>query len=240
MSDTVADLINLSLLDSGVLGVGQVASAEDTNNALTRLNWLISQWNRKRWLVYNLLNIGITSTGAESYTVGPGGDFDTPRPDRLEDGNFLRQTNTNLGNAVDYPLQLIPSKEDYNRIRLKSMGTWPSVVFYDSDFPLGFVKFWPVPQASIYELFILVKNQISTFTSLTQAINLPPENEVALAYNLQVRLRVAYRMPPDAAMIALAKDALNVMRGANIQVPTMRMPASIIGAQRAYNVFSDQ
>jgi hypothetical protein len=171
--------------------------------------------------------------------VGPGGDFNTPRPDRLEDGNYLRQFNTNTGNAVDYPMQLVSSYEDYNRVRLKSMGTWPSVVFYDSGWPLGTVYWWPVPQATTYGLNILVKNQIAQFASLSTTINLPPEYFAALSYNLQVRLRVAYRMPPDPAMIALAKDALNAVRGANIQVPTMRMPPSVIGAQRAYNVFSD-
>lgn len=237
---TVQDLCAGALLDSGVLGVGQVAQPEDSNTAFRLLNWQLAQWNRKRWLVYQLTNILIPSTGAQSYTVGPGGNFDTPRPDRLEDGNYMRQFNTNSGNAVDYPLQLVGSYEDYNRIRLKGMGTWPSVVFYDPGWPLGTVYFWPVPQATTYGLNILVKSQIAQFTGLSQAINLPPENEPALAYNLQVRLRAAYRLPPDPVIIALAKDALNVMRGANIAVPTMRMPAAVIGAQRAYNVFSDQ
>lgn len=237
---TVGDLITLALQDSGIFGDGQTPKSVDSNNALKRLNWLVSQWNRKRWLVYDLTSLGIASTGAESYSVGPGGDFDTPRPDRLEDGNFLRQLNTGNSQQVDYPLQLLPSKEDYTRIRLKSMGTWPSVVFYDSGWPMGTVYFWPVPQVTTYELFILVKNQITQFTSLAQTINLPPEYEVALSYNLQARLRLAYRMPADPEINALAKEALNVIRLANTQVPTLKMPRAVIGNQLMYNVYSDQ
>lgn len=236
---TVGDLIDLSLRDSGVIGDGQTATARNANDALTRLNRMISQWNRKRWIVYDLTTIGIPSTGAESYTVGPGGDFDTPRPDRLEDGNFLRQLNTGNGQAVDYPLELLGAKEDYNRIRLKSMGTWPSAVFYDSNWPLGTVYFWPVPQISTFGLYILVKNQIVRFTGLTQQINLPPEYEAALDYNLQVRLRIAFRLPPDPLMIALAKEALNVIRLANTQVARLRMPSAVTNGGRAYNVYSD-
>lgn len=237
---TVGDLITLALQDSGVFGDGQVPSATDSNNALTRLNWLVAQWNRKRWLIYDLTSVGVTSTGAESYSVGPGGDFNTARPDRLEDGNFLRQLNTGNSQQVDYPLELLGSKEDYNRIRLKSMGTWPSAVFYDSNWPLGQVFFWPVPQATTYELFILVKNQISQFDSLTQTINLPPEYEVALSYNLQARLRLAYRMPPDPEINAMAKEALNVIRLANTQVARLRMPSAVVNRQYAYNVYSDE
>jgi hypothetical protein len=236
---TVNDFLTLALIDAGILGQGQIAQAEDLNNAFTRVNWIISQWNRRRWLLYNLTDVSVVTTGAESYTIGPGQNFNTPRPDRLEDGSFLRQLNTSGGQQVDYPLQLLSSHEDYNRIRLKTMGTWPSIIFYDSNWPTGTIFAWPVPASGLYELHILVKHQLTAFTSLTQTINLPPEYEVALSYNLQVRLRVAYRMPADPAMVQLAKDGLNVIRGANIQVPSMKMPPAVIGAQRSYNVYSD-
>lgn len=236
---TVNDFLVLALTDAGILGQGQIATAEDIQNALVRVNYMIGQWNRKRWLVYNLTDISVTTTGGESYTIGTGQQFDTPRPDRLEDGCFLRQVASGNSQQIDYPLELLSSHEDYNRIRLKTMGTWPSIMFYDSNWPVGTIFAWPVPQANLYELHILVKHQLTAFTSLTQTINLPPEYLAALTYNLQVRLRVAYRMPADPAMISLAKDALNVIRGANVQVPTMKMPAAVIGAQRGYNIYSD-
>lgn len=236
---TVNDFLVLALIDAGILGVGQIATAEDIQNAFTRVNYMIAQWNRKRWLIYNLTDVSVVTTGQETYSIGPGQDFNTPRPDRLEDGCFLRQLAQSGVQQIDYPLQLLSSHEDYNRIRLKTMGTWPSIIFYDSNWPTGTIFAWPVPNANLYELHILVKHQLTAFTSFTQTINLPPEYEAALTYNLQVRLRVAYRMPPDPAMVALAKDALNVIRGANVQVPSMKMPPSVIGAQRSYNVYSD-
>lgn len=236
---TVSDLCTDALADSGVVGDDQVPEAGQINRAFRLANDMLAQWNRKRWLVYHLLDVSKVSTGAVSYTVGPGGDFDTPRPDRLEDGNFMRQLNTAPPQQVDYPLGLIPSREDYNRIRMKSLGTWPSWIFYDSGWPTGLAYPWPVPQASIYEIHIAVKAQLTQFTSLTQTINLPPEYSPCIGYNLQARLRAAYRLPPTADIIALAKDALNVIRLANVQVPKMRMPAAVIGRQRAYNVFSD-
>lgn len=239
-STTPAALNALALLDSGVVGQGQIASGTDIRNAFVRGNMMLAQWARKRWLVWNLTDVAFVSTGAVSYTVGTGQDFNIDRPARLEDGCFMRQMNSTTGNAVDFtPLRLLESHEDYARIAIKKMGTFANIVFYDSAWPVARVFFWPVPQASIYELHILVKTPIAQFTSLRQVVNMPDEYQAAYLYNLQVRLRAAYRLPPDPVIIGLAKDALATIRGANTQIPTMRMPARLTHRGWSYNIFSD-
>lgn len=235
---TPADIIALALKHSGVIGAGQTAGAEDTNDAFDLLNMMLSQWSRKRWLVYHLIDVFTTSTGALNYTIGPGEDFDTPRPDRIESA-FARQLIPSGQQRVDYPLQILQSREDYNQIALKSMGTWPSLLFYDSAYPVGLVYVWPLPAASQFELHLSLKQTLSAFTSLAQTVNLPPEYVPTLFYNLAARLRPAYQMPPDPTVTALALDSLNVLREANAQIPSMRMPNALVGRGRAYNVYSD-
>lgn len=235
---TVAELISLALLDSGVIGQGQTASAEDTNNAFRRLNMMLSQWQRKRWLVYHLIDVSLTSTGAQSYTIGTGGNFNTPRPDRLE-AAFFRQIAGSGVQQIDYPLDLIQSREDYNNIALKTMGTWPSAIFYDSAYPLGNIYVWPVPAASLYAIHLTLKQPLTQFATLVETINLPPEYEAALHYNLCTRLRPAYQLAPDPSITALAVDSLNVIRNANTQLATLKMPAAVLGTRRMYNVYSD-
>jgi len=235
---TPADLIALALLDAGIVGQGQTASAEDTNNAFKRLNYMVSQWARKRWLVYHLIDVSFTSTGAQSYTVGPGMNCDTTRPDRIE-AAFLRQLLPAMTNQIDYPLVVLQSREDYNQIALKTMGTWPSVVFYDSGWPTGTLYVWPVPAASQFAIHLSLKQPLNQFANLADDLNLPPEYEGAILHNLIVRLRSAYQMRPDPVQTGLAKDALNVLRGANTQIPTLRMPDQLVGNARMYNVYSD-
>ncbi len=235
---TPAQLIALALVDAGIYAQGQTASAEDTNNAFRRLNYMISQWARKRWLVYHLIDVTCTTTGAESYTVGTGGDFDTLRPDKIESA-FARQLQPSGQNQIDYPLQILQSREDYNRIRLKSLGSWPSLVFYDSDYPLGNLFVWPVPSSGQFTVHISVKQPLEQFATLTQDIDLPPEYEGALHYNLVVRLQAALKIPPDPITVAMAKDGLNVLRESNAQIPSLRMPNAVLNRGRAYNVFSD-
>lgn len=323
---TPQDIINQAMLDAGVLGVGQTALAPDIADAFTRLNWMVSQWARKRWLIWQLITLSKISTGAQSYTVGPGGDFDiSQRPDKLESA-FLRQypqagtpspspvviavgsspfiyVATVAGvvtvtggtvssilvsrasgdptwtattspitmavgdalqviytvaptmqmtptapvitpaalppNAVDTPLDILESMEDYNRIRLKGLSSMSNRIFYDPGYPLGRVWPYPITTASIYAINITVKQVFSVFTSLVQDIELPPEYMAALHYNLALRLRTQYGVPPPNPDLlpGFAKDALNVIRNANAQIPRMTMPTSLLKAG-VYNPYT--
>ncbi len=239
---TPADIIRLVLKDTGVLGVGQTASAEDTNDVFDTMNMMIGEWASKRWLLYHLLDLSIVSTGAETYTVGPGGDIDTgtmQRPDRLEDGCFFRQIITaSSPNKIDYPLSILQSREDYSRIGLKQLLTIPQYVFYDPVFPLGVVYPWPVIPTNQYELHILVKSQLTQFDNLADEIDLPSQYYGALRYNLGCRVRPMYQLGPDPSLVALATDSLSTIRNMNAAVPRLRMPVGI-GRGSRYNIFSD-
>lgn len=239
---SAADIIRLVLKDTGVLGVGQTASAEDTNDCFDTLNMMIGEWASKRWLLFQLRNYSIVSTGAQTYTIGPGGNLDTgaeQRPDRLEDGCFFRQLITaSSPNQIDYPLSLLESWEDYNRIGLKQLTTIPQFIFYDPGYPLGTIYPWPVMQPTQYSLHVLVKSQLSQFANLADAIDLPSQYFGALRYNLACRVRPMYQLPPDPQVIALATDSLSTIRNMNAAVPRLRMPAGI-GRGTKYNIYSD-
>lgn len=237
---TARDLIVLALKDSGVLGVGQTASAEDITDNLKRLNIMLSQWARQRWIVWNLTATGIASTGAQSYTVGTGQDFDIPRPARLEDA-YMRLINPSGQNQVDYPLELIEAREDYDRLSLKQLTSWPAYCFYDSGYPTGTAYFWPIPTAAQFQLFIVTKTAIGNIANASDTLNLPPEYEGAVLYNLAARMRPAYQLPPDPSVTALATSALNILRTENAQVPRLQMPKGLPGRSGGtYNIFSDR
>jgi hypothetical protein len=235
---TAQDIVNLALKSAGLLGVGQTALTEDINDTFSMLNGMLGQWNRKRWLIWHLIDVSFVSTGAQSYSVGLGGDFDIPRPDRLEDAYF-RQIVSSTPNQIDYPLKVLQAREDYDKIDLKGLVSWPSCIFYDAASPMGWVYPWPIPQASNYELHLVVKDSINQFASLTTPVQLPPEYYEALWANLTLRLGAFY---PGAVITddlrGLAKASLDTIRNANAQVPRLRMPSALVRPP-LYNIFSD-
>lgn len=346
-STTLGDLCTAAMQECGRLGVGQSASGTDTARAWSRCQWMLQEWERKRWLVYHLVTYSLVATGAISYTFGPGGQINTDvvaawgleslgvlsggggfgyvvndtitltanppsgaptaslvvkvtgvsggavttislvsggtypgplpnswtqastsgtgsnatigfpvwalssttvtnpggsvRPAKVESA-FLRQIQIASPNQVDYPMEILQSMEDYNKIALKSLTSFPGAVFLDSDWPLGNLFFYPVPQANIYSINVTVRAQLpASFATLNTPINLPYEYYSCILYNLAVRLRPTFQItpPPGDVLPALAKNALNVLRGPNTQIARLTMPKSLV-RNGIYNIFSDR
>lgn len=216
-----------------------VALAEDINDAFNYLNEMLGQWQRQRWLIFHLVDSSVTSTGANSYTVGPQGDFNVAiRPDRLE-AAFLRQMVPSVPNQVDYPLEIIEARETYNLIALKQLQSFPDSIYYDAAFPLGIVYPYPVPQANIYSVHITLKAVLSQIVNLAAVVNLPLEYFAAIRFNLAQRLRMEYDLPPKMSLDKLAKSSLNIIRNANTQIPRLQMPIEVTRPV-LYNFFNDR
>lgn len=343
---TLGDLCTAALQECGRLGVGQVALAEDVNKAWSRCQWMLQEWERKRWLVYHLVTYSKVSTGQLSYTFGPNGEINTNsaaawflealvptggtgfavgdtiglagtpplgagtvnaqvtvltvnggvpatvgissglaglytgplpnsftqtttsgagvgatfafptwglnpsrvslpsgsvRPPKLESA-FLRQIQNSQPNQVDYPLDILQSMEDYNRIALKSLSSFPGAVFLDSQWPLSTLFCYPVPQASIYSINVSVLEQLPTaFLTLATVVNLPYEYYSCILYNLALRLRITFSIPefPGDLLPGAAKNSLNVVRGPNTQIARLHIPAQLV-RPGIYNIFSDR
>lgn len=353
---TVGDLCIAALGECGQIGVGQTALADDINKTWARLQWMLQTWARKRWLVYHLRDYAIVATGAEFYTIGPGGQIDTngqqsytlallqvnaggggynvgdtinlvcspnaqqqiiqaqvlvtsvnagavtgiellttslagnnicgqfvgplpnnftqgltsgagvgamfnlpvwaflqgfnvsnansplsSRPNKIESA-FLRQIGYTQPNQVDYPLSILNSREDYNRIRLKSLVSFPGAVFLDAGNPLGIVYAYPVPQGGgIYELHITIKEQLPVrFATLATQLILPYEYYDAILHCLAWRMRSFYRIPtyPGDPLPGLVKDSEAMLRQANTELAELVIDPNLT-RQGLYNIFSD-
>lgn len=228
---TTGDLITFVLRASGINGVGQTPSAEDANTGLNFLRMLIAQWQRKRWLVWDEQEVAKIATGNNSYTIGPGQDFDTARPDKLH-AAWARMKPFGGPHPVDISLAIIEAKEDWAGITIKDLKSIPSAVFYDSSFPIGRVYFWPVPPASDYEMHIVVKGSLPVYTGLTDPLNVPDEYVEAMTWWLCVRMQMSYGLPANTAHVAAMKEAMNTIMLANSQIRLATMPPALIGHGR--------
>jgi len=239
---TPLDIITLALKDIQVLGVGQTALAEDSNDAFVKLNWMMAQWSRKRWLVYVLDTMKVTSNGATRYTIGPAGDFTLDeRPDKIEsayvrrlqglgdfdDDDFDDAFNAGAERQVEYHLRIIDSRETYNRITMKRVSGTPYALFYDTEYPEGNIYIWPRPADGEYTIHVSYKKALTQFATLVEDLVLPPEYKMAIECNLAVRLAPGYGKTADPALVVLAKDSLETLRGANSQVPELSMPPGL-------------
>lgn len=237
MIETTGDLINFVLRASGINGVGQTPLAEDSNTCLDLLRMLLGQWKRKRWLVWYLQETSCIATGANSYTIGPGQDFDTPRPDRLH-AAWVRLQPFGGPNAVDIPLSIIEAHEDWASITIKDLKSMPAAVFYDSSFPIGRVFVYPVPPAAHYEVHLVTKGGLPTYTTLTDPLNLPEEYIEALMWSLCVRAQMSYGLPSRLDHLGAMKQAINTIEMANTQIGLLSMPQGLAGYRSDHSSWS--
>jgi hypothetical protein len=160
MAQTAREFIELVLREVGVTGVGQTPLDQDINDAFTIMNRMLAQWQKRRWLVPNLIDVKALGNSAKSNQIGPGGYYNAARPDKIQ-AAYFKQLGSSLSQSnVSYPLTPIWSYEDYaDKIQLKELNTWPTYYFYDAAFPYGNVFIWPIPDNS-YEIHLILKGPI--------------------------------------------------------------------------------
>lgn len=231
---TPADICRDAFLQGGIISLPQTLYAEDMFKAFDQLNSMINQWNNNRFAIFNMIDVSVVSNGAQSYTIGPGGDFDTARPDKIM-AAYVRLLPIQATQPVDVPLQVVEAHEDYAQIMLKNLQGFPVGCFWDSAFPVGNLFVWPVPVTGQYEIHLVLKNQLISFDHLTDVISMPPEYVDAMVWNLAMRLRPKYKLPPDPTVQSLALQSMSVVTGANSQVAILKMPMGLGSGRRGIN-----
>jgi hypothetical protein len=226
---TARDICTAALKITGVLAAGQTAQAEDINDAFDTLRRMLGMWQSRRWLVPALAELSFAATGDATYSIGPGGLLNVLRPDRIDDA-FVRLLGTSGPHFIDYPLQMLDSREDYNAISFKGMASFPQCIFYQPTSPVGTLYVWPVPSAQ-YEIHVFFKAVLSNLVTLDALLTLPAEYEEAILYNLVGRLCLSYRVPMEPAVASLAAAGLNTVRMANARVPQLALPGAVLGGR---------
>lgn len=144
---TAIELITGSLRMIGELSPGQMPSASDAQAGLELLNAILESWELQRRKVYVIdeLRFPLTSDKG-TYTMGPGGEFDSYRPVKIQAANIIYSETSDPLDGVSHPLQLINSK-DFADIADKGMTALrPLRLYNDNDFPLLNINLWPIPE----------------------------------------------------------------------------------------------
>lgn len=251
---TPTDLIKLALKAARVLGQGQNATQQQLEDVLALLNMMMGQWARKRWLIFHLLELQVTGTGASTYTLGPGGDVMMAGNVRWDesgiawDPNFRTnriesayvRLNSGAAQQVDLPVAVVRAAEEWALIPAKNVAAgFPQAVFLDTGYPMATLHVWPA-LSSAYELHLLILNPLVRFSSLNTDINLPDEYQEALVYNLARRIRSWYGVAPDAEINLRSVSALQTVRNANLQLAHLSLPSAILPrGLGGYNVYTD-
>jgi len=209
---TARDIIKRSLQKIGALVKNEEPSADEANDGLNSLNALLDSWGNDSLNIYARTWESFTMTGASSYTIGTGGNFNTVRPSNIVSA-YARS------GSIDYQMIVIDD-EAYNSISYKSLDGIPEFLNYSNSYPLSIIRPYPIGSSS-YALYLLTEKPLTSFTTLDTELSMPPGVERALIYNLALELAPEYSQKPDAYIVKIASESLGLIRTKVAQVRHM-------------------
>lgn len=232
MTTSALDIITGAARLIGVVFKSEVLDSDEANDGLKSLNEMLDSWSNDSLVINAYTTEGFSLTGAASYTIGTGGNFNTSRPINIIDA-IVRLSN------IDYALKIITPEEYQTEIVDKSVTTQiPRYLVYDNAYPLGNIKIYEVPTSG--STLVLQSNKpLSNLSALTTTVDLPPGWKRALKYNLAIDIAPEYgaeAIQTAQQILPQAKEALGNIKRATFMNKGMPLMPTL---ERHYNIYSD-
>lgn len=233
---TAVDLITAALKKIRVLGKGDTMDDEDAQDSLNVLTMMLESWSISKLYVFEeaLLTFPFVAN-QHDYTIGPGGNFDTPtRPLKL-----MSAYTHSIG--LDYPMSILTAATQWDGIMNKGIAvSYPNYVWYEQTYPLGTLHFFPGPSTSTSTVNLRFWQQLQDFPTLTTQIALPLGYKQAMTYNLAVALAADFGIAIPPSVTSIAATSLTRLKRYNMKAQSLWIEASMMNNRsNRYNIMSD-
>lgn len=218
MADTVLTLITDTLLDMGVLANSAQPTAQQTTQALRKLNGMLETWSIEGLLTYGIsINILPLVSGKQIYTLGVGGDLNIPYPNSIIN-QTIRNTSLPATQQQDYPLYRY-NDEEWSNVAFKSQqSAWPNWgIWFNETYPLMKANVLPIPTNNQYSIVLWVEDNIGNYTSNT-TLTLSPGYRRAITTNLYLELAPSYSIQVDEQARQNAIQSKAIIQSNNLQI----------------------
>lgn len=236
MPQTALDLITTSLRTIGVLASGEAPTASEGEDGLETLNEMIDSWNADRLAIYTTgSNDFPLVLGKQSYTLGPGGDFDMQRPARIDGMSAILLNDPN--NPVEVPMAMFTVEQWQNEVPVKIVdGNFPQICYDTGDFPLRVLNMWPIPTLEQNSVRIYGWQALAAQTLFSE-VTFPPGYAEAFKYNLAGRLAAEFGVTLSPVVATLAVQSLARIKTMN--APDLSLRSDLSPYPAGYNYKAD-
>jgi len=217
MIETAIEVIDSAFGLIGVYSTGSTITPEEYQLALKTLNRMIDRWNLNDLLVYSTnAHVFPFVPGQQKYTLGATGDFDMPRPSKIERLSVQYGDPANpieLGIDADFDLEAWQ-----NLVVKKTPSVFPLCCYNNTGYPFMELNFWPIPSGPAN--VILYTWDLMPFVSdLSDIIELPTGYTDAIVYNLAIRLAQLFDRVVSPSLLMEAKQAIRDINNINDGTP---------------------
>lgn len=236
MPTTAADILSSALRLIGVLAAGEQMAPDDSKDALMVFQQMVDSWNADRLAIFTTRSDDFPFVlGKQAYTLGTEGDFDMPRPARIDAMSAILLNNPD--NPVEVPMDLWTVEDWQTKLPVKNVSSsFPQLCYDDGGFPLRTLNFWPIPnQANSIRIYSW--QALSAPAAYNTTIAFPPGYAEAFRYNLAVRLAAEYGRDVKAAVATIATESLARVKTMN--APELELRSDLLPGPGGYNWKAD-
>lgn len=218
---TGTQIITRAVQELNIIDDGGSISPSELAGLLIELNAMVDAWSTENTLVPSIASAQYSLTANKNpYTYGTGGDFNAPRPVRID--NALTVSTVGSGTNRN-PVKTVGSREYFEHNDLAASASSPDEVYFDYADAAGLMKvyFFPVPTCPTATLAeFQTWNAIAAF-ALAVNQTLAPGYEDAIVYGLAYRCIPRYGavINPAVAQVVTdtGKQAKDRVRQLNVQ-----------------------
>jgi len=238
MSNTALDLISSSLRLVNVLAAGETCPISEANDALQVFNDMIDSWNTMRLAIFTTKTEDFPLVlGQQSYTMGPGGNFNTVRPAQIDAMSAILLYNPS--NPVEEPIAMYSWDQWQTKVPVKVVsGSFPTICYDDGGFPLRTLNMWPIQSTgTINNVRIYSWQALTQPAALNTAISVPPGYRQAFRFNLAVLLGLEFSATVPAGVAQVAVESLARIKVINM--PDLTMESDLLPEPLSTNYRAD-
>lgn len=191
---------------------GRGISTEMAAEGIDILNELYDLWNVRSVAAFTeRIDVFTLVSGTQSYTIGDGGDFDMPRPVRIEKANILL---TSGSTTVRVPpgLTLLDDYE-WGSIPVISVGGIPTKLYYDLGYKqtavvgVGNLFFYPYPNQAALQVELFSWQKLNAALTSADTLQVPDGFVMATTLSLAEQLAPMYWKRTAALLAELKQEA---------------------------------
>lgn len=234
MSSTVRELLTISMQLNGALAVGETPSSEDLADGLKMFKRMMDNWSTQNLSIYAKVREVFSLVGGQaSYTFGVGGNFNSSRPQLIENAGIIMATSPD----AELPVEII-DQDQFAAITDKStQSTYPWRLYPVYTFPQATLTFWPIP-GDAAQVVLYSWKPFSEITSLNAVIDFPPGYELAITHNHAVLMAPLFNRAVSADVKEVAKTSFADIKRMNAKPPLLGIDPALQQRWRPYNIYT--
>ncbi len=213
---------------------GETPEAEESVDALDRLNEMMDTWNAQRLATFAISRVEYPLvSGQQTYELGPtAADFVAQRPSWIKQMGLLQ--NNNPLQPIEHPLRILNVDMWAHEVPVKNVtSALPTKVYIEWLHPNLKFSLWPLPNKGGLEVVIYTELALSPWPSLDTVLTFPPGYIEAIRYNLAVRLCPEFGREVNPVVAGLADRTFALIKTNNLanHEQTLKMDAALTPGQ---------